>query len=344
MTSRRAASRKSSSSANSASVSPGNPTITFDRTPASARAHRTRASRSRNCSGSPNRLMRRNTVALACWNERSKYGTTPGVDVSVSISDGAHLRGLQVREPHALDAIDSGDLRQQLFEQPNVAEILAVRRRVLTDKTISRTPWSANHRASPRISAGGRDTNAPRNDGIAQNEHRRSQPDASFSGATGPSSRRWRKTLGPPAWPGIPTSATIAGRLTGVTGSSVRRSCGRWGTSGATSQHVVEPVTDRGVVIERQDGCFRQSFSEFAPIALREAADGDHLAARCRIRGHQQRVDGVLLGRLDKAAGIHNGDVSKRRLSELPAGFRHAGRELFGVDVVARATEGHQVD
>jgi hypothetical protein len=35
----------------------------------------------------PNRRIRRSTAALACWNDRSKYGTTPGVEVITSIKD-----------------------------------------------------------------------------------------------------------------------------------------------------------------------------------------------------------------------------------------------------------------
>src|SRR5580658_7006915 len=65
--------------------------------------------------------------------------------------------------------------------------------------TSSRTPWLASQRASARISGGRRDTNAPRNDGMAQNEQRRSQPDAIFSGATTPADSRRRNT--PPPGP-----------------------------------------------------------------------------------------------------------------------------------------------
>ncbi len=60
--------------------------------------------------------------------------------------------------------------------------------------TSSRTPCSASHSASASSSSGVRETNAPRNDGIAQNAQRRSQPQASFSEATGPASSRRRST------------------------------------------------------------------------------------------------------------------------------------------------------
>src|SRR5260370_20616553 len=79
----------------------------------------------------------------------------------------------------------------------------------------SRTPWLASQRASAKISGGRRDTNAPRNDGMAQNEQRRSQPDAIFSGATTPADTRRRKTvpLGPVH--GAAGSVTGAGRAAG---------------------------------------------------------------------------------------------------------------------------------
>jgi len=76
-------------------------------------------------------------------------------------------------------------------------------------------------------SSGGRETNEPRNDGIAQNVQRRSQPEASLRLATGPSVSRAR---GIQAWPGTATSADAAGRCTGEIGSSVRRSTGTCGS------------------------------------------------------------------------------------------------------------------
>jgi hypothetical protein len=65
---------------------------------------------------------------------------------------------------------------------------------------------------------------------------------------------------------------------------------------------------------------------------------------RARIGGREERVNGVLLGRLDEPAGVDDGDVSAGCVGQLPTRFGHAGGEFFGVDVIARATEGHQVD
>ncbi len=61
---------------------------------------------------------------------------------------------------------------------------------------------------------------------MAQNEQRRSQPEAIFSDATGPLSSRTRGIRGPQACPGTVTSWAAAWRWTGVMGSSVRRSDG----------------------------------------------------------------------------------------------------------------------
>ena len=104
--------------------------------------------------------------------------------------------------------------------------------------------------------------NAPRNAGMAQNEHRRSQPDAIFSGATGlPPSRR-RSTRGPdagatpsgrsaiaPPAAGVPcpgSTAPAAARVTGEIGSSLRRSLGwcashRWPSATASSRAAMSP-------------------------------------------------------------------------------------------------------
>ena len=95
--------------------------------------------------------------------------------------------------------------------------------------TSSRTPCPASQAASPRTSRGGRETNEPRNDGIAQNAQRRSQPEASLSGAYGLSESRTRERSGTQAWPGTATSTAAAGRCAGEIGSRVRRSTGTCG-------------------------------------------------------------------------------------------------------------------
>ena len=95
---------------------------------------------------------------------------------------------------------------------------------------------------------GRRDTNEPRKAGMAQNVHRRSQPEAIFSEAHGAEPSRARTTGGPEAGataarlgrsasasgaaegatpvPGTAVPARAAWRSTGLSGSRVRRSRG----------------------------------------------------------------------------------------------------------------------
>lgn len=116
----------------------------------------------------------------------------------------------------------------------------------------SLTPSPASQRVSPSTSEGRREMKEPRKDGMAQNEQRRSQPEASFTEATGllPSRRR-SGARGPEAgatpsgrssggsaggvaspeplwaWPGSATEAA-SWRSAGLIGSSLRRSRGVW--------------------------------------------------------------------------------------------------------------------
>ncbi len=162
---------------------------------------------------------------------------------------------------------------------------------------------------------------------MAQNEQRRSQPDASFSGATGASSRRRRSTVGPPAWPGMPTSTLAAGRDTGVIGSNARRSCGVWRVERTTGEHVVEPLVDVGVVVEAEhDVGLGQLCGQLGAVPLGQAADRDHLAGGDRVGGGQQGVDGVLLRRVDEAAGVDDGDVGDVSESVISQPAAPAGR------------------
>ncbi|CAM5244254.1 hypothetical protein SFIMM107S_00770 [Streptomyces griseus] len=107
----------------------------------------------------------------------------------------------------------------------------------------SLTPCSASQRVSWRTSEGRREMNEPRKEGMAQKEQRRSQPEASFTEATGlVPSRRRSGARGPEtgatpsgrssgagagvswAWPGSATAASC--RSAGLIGSSLRRSRG----------------------------------------------------------------------------------------------------------------------
>ena len=65
----------------------------FDLTPASGHASLIRSISSVNRARSPNLRIFRSTGPLACWNDRSKYGATPGVDVITSIRPGRTSAG-----------------------------------------------------------------------------------------------------------------------------------------------------------------------------------------------------------------------------------------------------------
>ena len=205
--------------------------------------------------------------------------------------------------------------------------------------TISRTPRAASQSASARTSSGGRETNAPRKDGIAQNVQRRSQPDASLTGATGPDSSRRRKVRGPPACPGMPTVAAAGGPVRRAMGSSRAAVDRAVRADRATRDHVGEPVADRGVVVEAEDRVrLGQRGGELGAVALGQAADGDDRSSR--ISGVQDGVDRLALGRLDEPAGVDDGDRGVRVVvDEGPAGELETTGELFGVDTVARAAE-----
>jgi hypothetical protein len=102
-----------------------------------------------------------------------------------------------------------------------------------------------------------------------------------------------------------------------------------------------------GVAVEPQDGIrLGQLGGQPLAVPLRQAPHGHHRsgpAARFEIRGLQDGVDRVLLGRLDEAAGVDDRDVGGRRVvGHLPSLRRQAPGQLFGVDLVAGAAQGDQ--
>ena len=102
----------------------------------------------------------------------------------------------------------------------------------------SLTPCSASQRVSFSTSQGRREMKEPRKDGMAQKEQRRSQPEASFTEATGAPSRRRRSGRTRPGGRseavrkvdgGVPRKrdpAADSWRSAGLIGSSLRRSRG----------------------------------------------------------------------------------------------------------------------
>ena len=75
----------------------------------------------------------------------------------------------------------------------------------------------------------------------------------------------------------------------------------------AAGQHVVQPGADLAVVVEAEHLRLGQLIGQFGAVALGQAADGGDLGAR--LGGREQFADGLLLGRLDEAAGVHQDDA-----------------------------------
>ncbi len=151
------------------------------------------------------------------------------------------------------------------------------------------------------------------------------------------------------AWPGTATPPAAAGLADGVSGSSLRRSRGTCEMWCSPSRMRAEPVGDVGVVVEPEDGVgLRQLVGELDAVALGHAPDGDdgpHRAVTLEIRGREQGVDGVLLGLLDEAARVdHHGLRGARVVDEEEPTHLEARGQLLGVDVVAGAAEGGDVD
>ena len=265
------------------------------------------------------------------------------------------------------------------LEQAQVAEVLAVRRGVLADQEAARgrpaRPASAPRRAPP---AGGRETNAPRNAGIAQKLQRRSQPGGELerrpragrrAGAAPPRTaagraRRRRSGRGRPERRPVPVrragapcrrastrAPAAAAAAAGASGSRVRRSRGTC-DAGRSPCRIGVQVGGRGRRRSRSRGRRppRAALGELVPYrsARQPTATTACVAGRAvvaQVGGLEQGVDRVLLRLLDEAAGVDHRDVGLRRVvHEAPAGGLEPPGELLGVDLVAGAPEGDEGD
>ncbi len=273
---------------------------------------------------------------------------------------GPGLGGLEVGHPDPLDAVDGRELGQQRLEQPEVAEVLAVGRGVLADQEqlpdalLTEPPGLAEHVAG----AAGDERAAERRDGAE-----RAAPVA----ATGQLERGHRAAVEPPAHrPGAGRGrrgrVQVGGR-DGVAGDddgvrAAGRRTDRQQLAAVlrgvrvvllTRQDRPQLGSDVRVVVEAEHRVgLGQRLGEVLAVALGQAA---HRHDRLRgpvgleVGGLQQRVDGVLLGRLDEAAGVHHHGVGVLGLVDQPEppGLEAPG-ELLGVDLVAGAAERHQSD
>ena len=212
----------------------------------------------------------------------------------------------------------------------------------------SRTPSAASQRASSRTSVGRRLTNEPRNVGIAQNVQRRSQPLASLSGA-----------IGPLVEPGRAEQPTGGGGAVAAAARRARSAAAGAGPAGVCGVRPL-PRHDRRAAGPRCRGSRRSRAPRRPRAATRRARRrtarpcsrprppiglGPPSRSALEVGGLEQRVDRVLLGLLDEAAGVDHDRVGVGRVVDEPepVGGQPAG-ELLGVDLVAGAPEGHQGD
>ena len=106
---------------------------------------------------------------------------------------------------------------------------------------------------------------------------------------------------------------------------------------------------DVGVVVEAQHRVgLGKAGCQLGAVPLGQAAHRHHRlgpAGLLQVRGLEQGVDAVLLGRLDEAARVDQNGVRVGRIGDQPEPTRRQPpRELLGVDLVASAAQGHQRD
>ena len=202
----------------------------------------------------------------------------------------------------------------------------------------------------------------PRKDGMAQKEQRRSQPEASFTEATGLSSQAAAQRRARPGG-GREAVGQVRGGVSGkrrpaAPGVLPLRRADRQqlapvarGVGGvdAAVEDGLEAVGDVGVVVEAEHAVgLGERFGQFLAVPLGHAADGDDglgPAVILEVVGFQQGVDGVLLGGFDEAAGVDDGYVGVGGvLDELPAVRRQAACELLRVHLVTGAAKSDKGD
>ena len=115
-----------------------------------------------------------------------------------------------------------------------------------------------------------------------------------------------------------------------------------------TGQDRPESISDIGVIVESEYGIgLRHGLGQLVTVALCQTSDGDDglcAASPLEVASGEQRVDRVLLRRLDEAAGIDHQRVRRSRVgdqSEIIA--LESGGEFLRVNLITRTTEGDQM-
>ena len=114
-------------------------------------------------------------------------------------------------------------------------------------------------------------------------------------------------------------------------------------------QNRLQPLGDVRVVVESEHRVgLGERVGQFVAVALGQATDRDHglrTAAGLEVRGGEQGVDRVLLGRFDEAAGVDHHRIGILGLGHQPeATVLQSGGQFLRVDLVSGTAQGHQVD
>ena len=241
-----------------------------------------------------------------------------------------------------------GQLGQQLLQGAEVAEVLAVGGGVLADQHQLRDALGGQPlRLAEHLGRGPGDERAPEGgDGAEGAAAVAARGQLQGGGRAGgqplaaqpvvPGDRRRSAVRRPP-------SRGHGGAVDGADrqqGPAVAR---RVRHEGAPGEDVVEPVADRAVVVEAQDRGLGQRAGELGAVPLGHAPDGDDGGAG--VGGGEDRVDRVLLRRLDEPAGVDQDRVGALGVvHQLVALGGQPARQLLGVDLVPRAPEGDHRD
>ena len=258
---------------------------------------------SRKRSPLPHRFMRAQQRAATRAAARGRStGTTVGSSSIVATSGSCTSRRIEVEQADAREAVrrePASSRRSSGASEPGSPTSRPYHARSCATSTISATPRSTRPRASASIDSGVRDRCLPRNDGIAQNAHARSQPSATFTYAHG-ARRRGPRQLEQVAHAG--------------------RACGRGSDRRSASDALAREADDRVGLGQRG--------RELVAVALGHAA-GDHelRAGPLRVGERERDVDRLLAGRLDERAGVDDDEVGvlgRRRPASSPSASSEA--------------------
>ncbi len=265
---------------------------------------------------------------------------------------GSRLGRLQVRRPHPHDAVDGGELRQQLLQRARVAQVLAVRGGVLADQHQLADAGLGQPLGLGEQLVGGT--------GDERAAERRDRAERAAPVAAARELQRGHRAGVEP----VPQHRAQVRRGVLVDG---RRGVPRHGDTRAAAgdrgqrqqfapvarrvrgdrlarEHRVQPGGDVGVVVEAQHGLrLGEAVGQLTPVPLGHAAGRDHLGAG--VGGGEQRLDRVVLGLLHEPAGVDEHDVGALAVGgHLPAVAVQPRGQLLRVDLVARAAQGQERD